>query len=82
MEQAKPWLWPDHPIGKKESRTLREEHNQAVNQHAELLSALRVAVRLYETLGEDGNYKMVANDSECGKWISEARAAIAKVDKM
>jgi hypothetical protein len=25
------WLWPDHVIGKREARRLREEHNAAVN---------------------------------------------------
>lgn len=25
------WLWPDHRIGKRESRRLREEHNGSVN---------------------------------------------------
>jgi hypothetical protein len=25
------WLWPDRPIGKRESRQLREEHNKAIN---------------------------------------------------
>lgn len=34
------WLWPDHNIGKRESRRLREEHNALYNSHAELLGAL------------------------------------------
>lgn len=34
------WLWPDRTIGKRESRILREEHNEAINQRAELLEAL------------------------------------------
>jgi hypothetical protein len=25
------WQWPDHVIGKRESRRLREEHNRVVN---------------------------------------------------
>jgi len=33
------WLWPDHAIGIKESRQLREEHNALVNSHAELVAA-------------------------------------------
>jgi hypothetical protein len=36
---VKPWLWPDHVIGKRESRRLREEHNAAVNDCADLLAA-------------------------------------------
>lgn len=38
---AKCWLWPDRTIGKRESRQLREEHNKIVNQHAELLEAVK-----------------------------------------
>lgn len=37
---ARPWLWPDREIGKRESRKLREEHNRAVNEHAEMLAVL------------------------------------------
>lgn len=32
---GKCWLWPDHNIGKRESRQLREEHNRVVNQLAD-----------------------------------------------
>ena len=35
------WLWPDRTIGKRESRQLREEHNELVNEHAAMLDALR-----------------------------------------
>ena len=31
------WHWPDHVIGKRESRRLREEHNALANSHAELV---------------------------------------------
>ena len=34
------WLWPDHIIGKRESRRLREEHNALLNSHAEMYAAL------------------------------------------
>lgn len=40
---SKSWLWPDRVINKNESRSLREEHNDLVNSHAELLEALEVA---------------------------------------
>jgi hypothetical protein len=36
----KTWLWPDRTIGKRESGTLREEHNATVNQCADLCAAL------------------------------------------
>lgn len=29
------WLWPDHVIGKRESRRLREEHNALYNSRAD-----------------------------------------------
>lgn len=38
---AQSWLWPDRVIGKRESRTLRDEHNALVNSHAELLEQAR-----------------------------------------
>jgi hypothetical protein len=36
---ASAWLWPDHVISKRESRRLRDEHNEAVNECAGLLAA-------------------------------------------
>ena len=39
--KTKSWLWPDHNIGKRESRQLREEHNAVVNNHERLVAALR-----------------------------------------
>lgn len=41
------FLWPDHVIGRRESRAIREEHNALVNAHAALLAenaALRAAM--------------------------------------
>lgn len=35
------WLWPDRPIGKRESRELREQFNALVNSHAALLDVVR-----------------------------------------
>lgn len=32
--------WPDHVIGKRESRRIRDEHNALFNSHHELLTAL------------------------------------------
>lgn len=34
------WLWPDHVIGKRESRRLRDEHNALVNRVDNLARAL------------------------------------------
>lgn len=30
--------WPDHVIGKRESRTIRQEHNMLFNSHDDLLT--------------------------------------------
>ena len=64
---AKSWLWPDHVIGKRESRALREEHNALVNAcepladpsaFGEVMDAaesLLVHHRVREALREDTN---------------------------
>jgi hypothetical protein len=44
MSAHTPWLWPDHCIGKRESRRLREEHNATVNDCADLLAACKYVV--------------------------------------
>ena len=36
--------WPDHVIGKRESRRIRDEHNALFNSHHELASKLREVV--------------------------------------
>lgn len=36
------WHWPDHRIGKRESRRLREEHNAAVSAMTSLLRYARL----------------------------------------
>lgn len=38
--------WPDHVIGKRESRRIRDEHNALFNSHAELLAACQNALYL------------------------------------
>jgi len=38
---TKCWLWPDHTIGKRESRRLREKHNALVNLNDELLAVCK-----------------------------------------
>lgn len=45
---AESLLWPDHNIGKRESRKLREEHNRVVNSHWELLNALKLCLECAE----------------------------------
>lgn len=62
------WLWPDHVIGKRESRRLREQHNALANSHAELFAALCGL----KTFGGPGG-----TDAE-----DAARLAIAKAAKL
>lgn len=35
------FLWPDHNIGKRESRAIREAHNALYNDYHEILEALK-----------------------------------------
>jgi hypothetical protein len=66
------WLWPDHKIGKRESRKLREEHNALMNQSADLLAAL---MEMMDQAGEVYPHF----ESERGQAnIAKARAAIAR----
>jgi hypothetical protein len=68
------WLWPDHPIGKRESRRLREEHNKLVNSHAELLAALERALAI-----DAPNVKWTRAETIRSRnaWREQARSAIA-----
>ena len=70
------WHWPDHVIGKRESRRLREEHNALANSHAELMRALeRIAAQCANTAktfpNAPGRGDTVANERT-------ARAALIK----
>jgi hypothetical protein len=47
--ETRSWLWPDRVIGKRESRTPREEHNILVNKYATLARATR---RLLTCVGD------------------------------
>jgi hypothetical protein len=70
------WLWPDHRIGKRESRRLRDEHNATYNA----LHACREALR----------YMMDSADAEWGSKglcpiraaVEHSRAALAVADKI
>lgn len=57
-EKSKFWHWPDHVIGKRESRRLRDEHNDIANHNAELTDILRDVLRYLVTpagLPDKGN---------------------------
>ena len=66
--------WPDHVISKRESRRIRDEHNELFNSHAELLEALRRLVSRALVLDQSATVDGLAN---CDA-LAQARAAIAK----
>lgn len=77
--KTKSWLWPDHTIGKRESRQLREEHNALVNSHAELLAALQAVTataRTFRNVPKD-DQEWTPIDDEA---LDAAFAAIAKAE--
>jgi hypothetical protein len=45
--------WPDHVIGKHESRRIREHHNACENSRQDLRVALEMFVREYQGNGQD-----------------------------
>lgn len=60
--------WPDHVIGKRESRRIRDAHNALFNSHAELLEALRKALAILNTIPD-----LSLNEGLCA---NEAKSAI------
>lgn len=62
------WLWPDHEIGKRESRRLRDEHNALATAAQGVLDRwergdLAAAVRLLaEALGDTTSVRSAAHD--------------------
>lgn len=90
------WLWPDHRIGKRESRQLREEHNKLVNSHADLVIASKQLIarddepyhrshhRSHQRLGVGGN--LMCKSDCCGvsmetNMMREAIAQAEEIDK-
>ena len=61
--------WPDHNIGKRESRRIREEHNALFNSHAELLDSLSEMVEMMDSGDEHG---------KGSPWHVKASAAVTK----
>ena len=59
------WHWPDHVIGKRESRRLREEHNALANSHAELVLIAQAYRNLLKTMvhtdGEVATYHHISD---------------------
>lgn len=66
------WHWPDHCIGKRESRRLREEHNAEVLVKHQLLAALEGLMK--EFVGDRNAQNCLG---ESGIAADKARAAVA-----
>ena len=69
------WHWPDHVIGKRESRRLREEHNALAGNHNELVAALSQLLNTCELNTDDITDNAVA-------LVGDARAALAKAKEV
>jgi hypothetical protein len=60
--------WPDHTIGKRESRAIRESHNALYNDYHRLVAALELCERALEV-----------RDAEAEEFAAKnARAALNK----
>ena len=76
------FLWPDHNIGKRESRRILEAHNALYNSHAELLAALQ------SYGGKSGGFcscpldNPAAPDEAHSTQCQQSRAAIAQGDEL
>lgn len=81
MSAFKAFLWPDHVIGKRESRQIREEHNALYNSHAELLAACLEARGYVESFArsmkERGFEAMAQNGEAC---LSSMNRAVEKAE--
>ena len=67
------WHWPDHVIGKRESRRLREEHNALANSHSELVAVLSQLLNSGELM--DDKVLTDSTSALCGDgWLALAKA--------
>lgn len=71
------YLWPDHTIGKRESRALRDSHNALYNDYHNLLAVNAELVRALESIAKtqraDGEWESLVYKSK-----DTARAALRK----
>jgi hypothetical protein len=66
------WHWPDHMIGKRESRVLREEHNQVVNLNCDLVAALEALHSCHRAFSLKNEWTVLDDDAR--KLAEEALA--------
>jgi hypothetical protein len=73
------FLWPDHAIGKRESREIREQHNASIqallDERRELLEALE-GFLAWEIEREEGSAYLARVQKPVA--VERVRAAIAK----
>lgn len=78
MNVQKPWLWPDHIIGKRESRRLRDEHNATIYSNMQLLAVLKTALELLEDAEQHyRNQELPVTAGEYQEAIKAAKTVIA-----
>jgi hypothetical protein len=75
MQRHNAFHWPDHVIGKRESRRIREEHNALYNDYHEAIAALKTANAFITELYEEF---LESDEERGGEEIAEIRAAIEK----
>ena len=84
MSKHHAFHWPDHNIGKRESRRIREEHNAFFNDYhelreiaSELLAELNSAHEIHVwPEGDEGHHKPGAGDCAMCQAIKRAKAAL------
>lgn len=74
----KSWLWPAHIIRLREAARLRQEHNQLLNSHAELLEALEWFQEFTAEHPEWTETFLAYHDSPEREWFNEVNRVIAK----
>lgn len=73
--------WPDHVIGKRESRRIREEHNATVNKLLKERDELKTVIVSVLPLARNGlrDLEQEANDSQFDTSQEEYEAALLAV---
>lgn len=67
--------WPDHVIGKRESRRIRDAHNALYNSHAELVAELEKCAADLKICAESDTIDV---QEVCGLMHSAVILALAK----
>lgn len=66
------WLWPAHPLGKRQVEALQGEHNRLVNSHQQLVGACEAAEVVLSAIECTGE-KPLSN----GQTLDMIRSALA-----